>query len=135
MKKYLIGLLLILAVLATGCNQQTVEEATSTFCSNLQAFDDALVNLETVSPTSTVGDLKDAAAEVDKAWNAVTKSAKQLKDVKLDTIDESWKNVRRTINQIPNDDTLTEAANTISVDLENLTGLRTPRSVTFNVPD
>ena len=100
MKKTLIGLLLILGIIAVGCNQPTVEEANEAFCQSLQAFGDALTNLETISPTSTVGDLKDASAEVDKAWNQVTKSAKQLNEVKLDTIDESWKNLRRTVNQV-----------------------------------
>ena len=106
MKKTLIGLLLILGIIAVGCNQPTVEEANEAFCQSLQAFGDALTNLETISPTSTVGDLKDASAEVDKAWNQVTNSAKQLNEVKLDTIDESWKNLRRTVNQVNDNDTL-----------------------------
>ncbi len=120
MKKLLIGLLLIVSVLAAGCNQPTVEEANDTFCQSLEAFGDALVNLETISPTSTVGDLKDASAEVDKAWNQVTKSAKQLNDVKLDTIDESWKNLRRTINQVSDSDTLAAAAVNVGVSAKEI---------------
>ena len=120
MKKTLIGLLLILGIIAVGCNQPTVEEANEAFCQSLQAFGDALTNLETISPTSTVGDLKDASAEVDKAWNQVTKSAKQLNEVKLDTIDESWKNLRRTVNQVNDNDTLAAAAANIGVDVKEI---------------
>ena len=52
MKKVLIALLLILSVLAVGCNRQmTEEEADAAFCQNLQAFDDSLANLEAISAT------------------------------------------------------------------------------------
>ena len=121
MKKYVIGLLLILSVTAVGCNQQmTVEEANAAFCENLQAFDDSLTNLDTISATSTVGELKEASAQVDEAWNQVTKSAKQLNQVKLDTIDETWKNLRRTINQVNDDDTLAAVAINVGVSVKEI---------------
>ena len=121
MKKYVIGLLLILSVTAVGCNQQmTVEEANAAFCENLQAFDDSLTNLDTISATSTVGELKEASAQVDEAWNQVTKSVKQLNQVKLDTIDETWKNLRRTINQVNDDDTLAAVAINVGVSVKEI---------------
>ncbi len=121
MKKVLIGLLLILGVIAVGCNQQmTVEEADAAFCQNLQAFDDSLANLEAISATSTVSELKDATAEVEKAWNTVTKSASQLNGVKLDTIDEAWKNLRRTVNQVNDNDTLAAAVINVGVSVKDI---------------
>ncbi|MEZ4768695.1 MAG: hypothetical protein R2844_09755 [Caldilineales bacterium] len=121
MKKILIGLLLILSVTVVACNRQmTVEEANAAFCQNLQAFDDALTNLDAISATSTVGELKDASADVDKAWNEVTKSASQLHEAKLDTIDETWKNLRRTVNQINNSDTLAAAAANVGVGVKEI---------------
>lgn len=121
MKKVLIALLLILSVIAVGCNRQmTEEEADAAFCQNLQAFDDSLANLEAISATSTVGELKDAAAEVEKAWNTVTKSANQLNNVKLDTIDEAWKNLRRTVNQVNSDDTVAAAVINVGVSVKEI---------------
>lgn len=120
MKKTLISLLLIMSVIAAGCNQPTAEEANDAFCQSLQAFGEALVDLNSLSATSTVGDLKDATAQMDDAWNATTKSAKELNEVKLDTIDESWKNLRRTVNQVDNDETLAAAATSIGVSVEEI---------------
>lgn len=120
MKKYLIGLLLILSIIAAGCSQPTVEEATDAFCTNLQAFGDALANLEEISTTSTVGELKDATEAVEDAWNATARSARELNELKLDTIDEAWKNVRRTINQVSADDTLAAAVANVGAGLEEV---------------
>lgn len=120
MKKLLIGLLVIVSVIAAGCSQPTVEEATETFCQNLQAFGDALANLESINATSTIGDLKDATAEVDDAWNQVTKSARELNEVKIDTIDESWKNLRQTVNQVDADDTIAAAVANVGVGLHEV---------------
>lgn len=120
MKKYLIGLLLVLSIVAAGCSQPTVEEATDAFCTNLQAFGDALANLEEINATSTVGELKNATESVEDAWNATTKSARDLNEVKLDTVDEAWKNLRRTINQVSADDTLAAAVANVSADIQEV---------------
>lgn len=93
-----------------GCGSQTPEEAMAEFCTNLQAFDTAVQQLEQITPENTVGEAKQARENVSDAWKQVTHSAENLAEVRVDSIEDAWKNLERTIDSISNRDTIADAA-------------------------
>ena len=110
MKTKLLLVLVVLLVVATGCGNQSVPEATQEFCQSLVSYRESLADLGTITPTSTVKELKDAQKTEKRAREDVVKAASNLREVKLDSIDQAWKTLDKTINQISNRDTLAEAA-------------------------
>jgi heat shock protein HslJ len=107
------NLILILAMLAlvglAGCGNQTPEEATAQFCSSLQEFDAAIQQLEQITPENTVGELNQSRDDVDDAWKQVTRSAEQLRDARIDSIEDAWTSLERTMRSISNRDTIADA--------------------------
>jgi outer membrane murein-binding lipoprotein Lpp len=113
--KTLILILAALALLAlAGCASQTPEEATAEFCASLQAFDDSVKQLEQITPDNTVGEVNQAREEVADAWQQVTRSAENLTEVRVESIENTWKNLEQTIGAISNRDTIAEAAASVT---------------------
>ncbi len=110
MKTKLLLVLVALLVVAAGCGNQSVPEATEEFCQSLVDYRESLANLGTITPTSTVKELEDAQKTEERPREDVVKAASNLREVKLDSIDQAWKTLDKTINQISNRDTLAEAA-------------------------
>lgn len=116
----LFTLLLIPLLIITGCGSQSVEEATQEFCQSLVAYDESLATLESLSPTSTVGGVKDAQKAEQRARQDVKDSARDLREVKLDNIDQAWQDLDTTIDRVSNQDTLAEVADQVRQDLANV---------------
>lgn len=116
----LVILLLIPLLIIAGCGSQSVEEATQEFCQSLVAYDASLATLESLAPSSTVGDVKDAQKAEQHARQDVKDSAGNLREVKLDAIDQAWQDLDTTVDQISNQDTLAEVADQVSQDLANV---------------
>ena len=110
MKTKLLLVLVALLLVAAGCGTQSVPEATQEFCQSLVSYGESLANLGTITPTSTVKELEDAQKTEERAREDVVKAASNLREVKLDSIDQAWKTLDKTINQISNRDTVAEAA-------------------------
>jgi heat shock protein HslJ len=108
-------LLLVLMLIIAGCGGQSIEEATQEFCQSLVAYGESLATLESLSPTSTVEELKDAQKAEQRARQAVKDSAGDLREVKLDAIDQAWKDLDTTVDRIRNQDTLAQAVGEIKL--------------------
>lgn len=113
-------LLLILLLIMVGCGGQSIEEATQEFCQSLVAYGESLANLESISPTSTVGELKDAKKAEQRARQDVEESARDLQEAKLDAIQQAWKDLDTTVDRISNQDTLAEVADQVRQGLANV---------------
>lgn len=108
--KTLIVLVIAAALLGlTGCTRQTPEDAMAKLCTNVQNFDAAVQQMQQITPETTVGDAKKARAAAADAWQQVTRSAEKLSEVRVDSIQEAWTNLERTIDSISNRDTIAEA--------------------------
>ncbi len=111
-------LILIVAVLAllglTGCGSPSAPEATNQFCASLEAFDQSLEQLQEVTPSTTVGELRSTRREVADAWQQVSRAARNLAEARIDAIQNAWNGLERTIRGISNRDTLAEAAASVS---------------------
>jgi heat shock protein HslJ/outer membrane murein-binding lipoprotein Lpp len=97
-----------------GCGSQTPQEAMTEFCTNLQAFDTAVQQLEQITPENTVGEAKQARDGVTDAWKQVTSSAENLAEVRVDSIEDAWTSLERTVDSISNKDTIADAAAEVS---------------------
>lgn len=93
-----------------GCTPKTPEDALAQLCTNVQSFDTAVQQLQQINPETTVGDAKAARATAADAWQQVTRSAEKLADVRMESIQEAWTNLERTVDSISNRDTIAEAA-------------------------
>jgi heat shock protein HslJ len=113
MKTLVVIIVAALLVLA-GCGNQTPEEATATFCASLQTFDDSVQQLQQITPSNTIGELNQAREAVADAWKQVTSSAKQLSEARIDSIDDAWTSLERTIRSISQRDTIADAAAEVS---------------------
>jgi heat shock protein HslJ len=113
--KTLIVLVVAAALLGlAGCARQTPEEATASFCTSLQAFDASVQQLQQVTPSNTVRELNQARGQVADAWKQVARSAKDLSEARIDSIDDAWTSLERTIGSISQRDTIADAAVEIS---------------------
>lgn len=93
-----------------GCTPQTPEDAMAKFCTSVQSFDTAVQQLQQITPETTVGDAKAARATAADAWQQVTRSAEKLADARVESIQEAWTTLERTVDSISKGDTLAEAA-------------------------
>lgn len=114
--KKLIAITLFVAAPLAACGPQTpsLDQAKAGYCSALVAFDQASAQLQaTMTPSATVGQLKQAQKAVDKAYEGVTAAASQLKEVKQDDVQAAYKDLQRTVNGISEKATLQQAFTTV----------------------
>lgn len=97
-----------------GCASQTPEDATAEFCSALQGFDTAVQQLEQITPENTVGEANQARDGVADAWKQVTHSAEDLAEARVDSIEDAWASLQKTVDSISNRDTIADAAAEVS---------------------
>ncbi len=113
-------LLPILLLIMAGCGSQSVEEATQDFCQSLVAYSEALTAFENISARSTVKELNDARKGELRARDTVRAAARNLREAKLDAIDQAWKDLDKIARQISNQDTLAQAAVELKLGLANV---------------
>ncbi len=117
-------LILIVAVVAlaglAGCARDSVPKAMEDFCASLQTLDDAAAQFEQLTPDSTVGDVKKARNNVADAWRQVTRSAGNLVEARVDSIEGAVRDLERTVDSVSNRDTVAEAAANISASADQV---------------
>jgi hypothetical protein len=108
---YTVFLILLILVVA-GCTQ-SLEEAQVEFCQALDAYGEAVQELQNVSASTTVDELQSARDNVADALEDVTSAGGNLREARLRTAENAWDNTQEAINDISGDATLGEAAATI----------------------
>lgn len=89
--------------------QPSVSEATADFCTDLNDYTRALLDLRAIDENSTVDDLRAAGAEVEDSLQAVQSSAATLQDARLEAVVASQQALQDTITAMPGDMTLAQA--------------------------
>jgi hypothetical protein len=107
----LIVVVLLVAPLVTSCSllQPSVDEARADFCADLGEFGTAVVNMRQIDAGSTVEELEAADKAVQDAWGSLKSSAKTLKGVKIDGVQQSFDGLEQTVGAISDEATLEEA--------------------------
>lgn len=98
----------ILLLIAFG-RPPSVSEATADFCTDVNAYARALLDLRTIDENSTVEDLEAAAGLVRDSYDALQASAAELSEARLAAVETSQEELQATVTSIPNDATLAQA--------------------------
>ena len=110
------GILVLSLLLAAAC-QPTVDEAKADFCQNLGDFAQAQVQFRQLNATSTKDDLEEAASVLEEAWENLVESAADLSEAQVGGVEDALEDLRRNIDDIPDDATLAEAELMIKQDI------------------
>ena len=104
---------LAVLLLTTAACQQSVDQAKAAFCTDLATYGKAVAGMKAINPTSTVQQAKDSLKAVEQAHANLEQSASALKGAQTDALEQEFKNLQKTINDIPNDATLAQAQATV----------------------
>jgi hypothetical protein len=119
MKKIiLLSAIFVLSLLLAAC-QPVLDEQKADFCEALGEFAQAQVQFRQLNQTSSKDDLEDAASDFERAWEKVKDAASDVAEAQLNSVEDAWQNLRRDIDNIPNDATLAEAEVMIKQDVLN----------------
>jgi tetratricopeptide (TPR) repeat protein len=119
MKKIiLLSVIFVLSLLLAAC-QPAIDEKKSDFCKDLGDFAQAQAQFRQLNETSTKNDVEEAASDLERSWERVKDSAGDVAEAQLNNVEDAWENLKRDINDIPNDATLAEAEAMIKADVLN----------------
>lgn len=98
----------ILLLIAWG-RPPSVSEATADFCTDVNAYARALLNLRAIDEASSIDELQAAGQAVSDSLEAVQSSAAELSEARIAALEASQADLQATITSIPNDATLAQA--------------------------
>ena len=111
--KITISILLLSILAVTGCVSQSLEEAQVDFCQALEAYGEAVQELQNVNASTTVDELQSARDDVADALEDVISAGGVLREARLRAAENAWEDTQDAIRDISGDATLGEAAATI----------------------
>ena len=110
--KITISILLLAMLMLSGCSP-SLEEAQVEFCQALEAYGEAVQELQNVNASTTVDELQSARDDVADALEDVISAGGVLREARLRAAENAWEDTQDAIRDISGDATLGEAAATI----------------------
>ncbi|CAH0292005.1 MULTISPECIES: hypothetical protein [unclassified Arthrobacter] len=99
--------------LLTGC-APTPQENVSQACAAASAYAAALTNFkDTLKPTATVEQVKTARDQVAKTYEEMVKQSQDVAKDRADAVKTGQQNLESAVKAVPDDATLTQAANSL----------------------
>jgi len=95
-----------------------VTTAQTQLCTDLAAYEAAVVHLDSLTGDSTIEQVQEAQKAVDDAWATVKQSASQVPAVKIDNLDQATQNLSKAVNDIKSSMTFAEAKESIADELQ-----------------
>jgi endonuclease/exonuclease/phosphatase (EEP) superfamily protein YafD len=111
-------------LLTVSCAQPSASEAQANLCTSLAEFKTSLATLGSVSPSSTVEDLKQAQADVKQAWNGIQSDFQDLEVARVEDFSQAYNNLDKAINAVPDQATLSEGAGAIQEEVTAVAAAR-----------
>jgi multidrug resistance efflux pump len=102
-----------------GC-QPSVDQAKADLCRALADYDQAVASLQRIQGNATVGQLKDAHKAVEQATQRANEAAEKYQKAEIREVKDSYQQLQRKINSIPDKATLAQAQQSIQPDVQNL---------------
>lgn len=102
-----------------GC-QPSVDQAKADLCRALADYDQAVASLQRIQGNATVGQLKDAQKAVEQATQRANEAAEKYQKAEIREVEDSYQQLQRKINSIPDKATLAQAQQSIQPDVQNL---------------
>jgi hypothetical protein len=103
---------LIVAVLLAGC-APSLSDAKQQFCDDLAAVGQAIQKARGINADSTLEEVKETRQELEEAMANVRESLGVLKEVQFDEAENAFGELIDTIQDIPDEANMKEAAETI----------------------
>jgi hypothetical protein len=113
-KVFLPALLLLVLTSCTSESTPTAAEKQAQLCTDLARFRTAVASLRSLSPNSTVSDLKQAQDQVKTAFSEVKSSAVNVQEARVVELEEAQANLDKAVQEIPETATLQQASESIS---------------------
>ncbi len=110
---FFVAVVLILGCSVAGCVQPSQQEAEAQLCQGLAELGAALQNMDNLTVSSSVGDIRDAQAQVQSAMENVRSSASQLANIRIDDLNAAYENLAQTVQSLPDDANVVEAVQTL----------------------
>jgi hypothetical protein len=126
--------------LLASCGNQTTQSPVSTqdkkteLCTNLARFNTSVVTLKSMSPSSTVGDLKAARDQVKTAFGDVRNSASTVQDAKAEDLERAYESLNQAVTAIPDTATLNQASTSIAPQVAAVEAAYTQMNSGLNCP-
>ena len=126
MKKVIAVLVLLVvvfsmtAVVASGCGGVSQQEAKTKFRSDLQSFETSLQGLVNPANFASTDSINAAFKDVEKAYNDLAKSAKQVKDTNITALQKAWDKLEKAVGNISSSQSLSQKADAITKALQEL---------------
>ncbi|MGC8713719.1 MAG: hypothetical protein ACP5RH_15120 [Leptodesmis sp.] len=102
-----------------GC-QPSVDQAKADLCRALADYDQAVASLQRIQGNATVRQLKDAQKAVEQATQRANEAAEKYQKAEIREVEDSYQQLQRKINSIPDKATLAQAQQSIQPDVQNL---------------
>lgn len=107
-----------LAALALGalvaCGGPQTPAATASFCQSLTQLNTAIGTASSVNASTTVNQAKEAANNVQKAWDDTKKAAANLQSARVNDLQQAYDNFRKTVDSVPGSATLGDSATQVA---------------------
>jgi uncharacterized protein YPO0396 len=111
-----------LLLFSAACEEESTVEQQAALCTELTALSTDIQNLDDISPTSTVGELKDAEQAVREQAEEVRRAYRALQESKADDLKQAVDNLEDSVTDISNSTTIAEAKANIA---QNVVAVRT----------
>lgn len=106
----MVSLIVLGLVTVPGCTEElTPEEAKTELCASLAELQTQVARLGTLTPQSTVDDVKAIGADIQTAYDDVQSKAEQVAEVNVNELQQAYQDLDAAIEGIPGDATVPEA--------------------------
>ncbi len=110
----------LLLLLAACDDEPTQDEANQQFCDDVGVFLASLGDLRDIDKDTPISEFEDARENVRVSYDNMIASAAQVRDVRLDDLQEANDNLRAAVDDIDDDATLQEARDSIKDDVDEV---------------
>lgn len=117
MKPFNVSLTVLPLLLLISCAsppQATTQDKKAELCTNLAKLNTSVATLKSMSPSSTVGDFRNAQEQVKVAYNNVKTSAQNVQEAKAADLDRAYSDLEKSMKSVPNNATLKQASQSVS---------------------
>ena len=120
-----IGLMTVVGVALTACDDDpSEEEASSAFCSDLDALGDALDAYGDLDAQSTIDEVEEAQEDVASAYEDVLDSGADVTDARLDDLESAFDDLDASVDDVSGEDTVGEAITSIAANAQAVEAAR-----------
>jgi hypothetical protein len=120
-------LVIVGAVVAIGIGIYAVTrpesqaDAQASFCSSLASLNSDVQALTALDPaTASKSDYQNAVDSIQSSWGDVTSDASDLASVNMSTLDSAWGDFQSSIQDVPDDASVSDAMNDVQSSAESL---------------